>query len=69
MHHYAGNMLEVRNDKGEKLLIMSAAAKRSLKQEQIGLLEQDAKILAPSLEAIETAGGGSARCMVAEVFE
>lgn len=69
MHHYAGNMLEVRNNKGEKLLIMSATAKRSLKQEQIGLLEQDVKILAPSLEAIETAGGGSARCMVAEVFE
>ena len=68
MHHYAGNMLEVRNDKGEKLLIMSATAKRSLKQEQIELLEQDVKILAPSLEAIETAGGGSARCMVAEVF-
>ena len=69
MHHFAGNMLEVRNDKGQKLLIMSAAAKRSLTEEQITLLEQDVKILAPSLEAIETAGGGSARCMVAEMFD
>ena len=67
MHHFAGNMLEVRNEKGQKLLIMSAAAKRSLTEAQIALLEQDVKILAPSLEAIETAGGGSARCMIAEM--
>ena len=68
MHHFAGNMLEVRNDKGQKLLIMSATAKHSLTKEQIALLEKDVKILAPSLDAIETAGGGSARCMIAEVF-
>lgn len=68
MHHFAGNMLEVRNDKGQKLLIMSAAARHSLTKEQIILLEEDVKILAPSLNAIETAGGGSARCMIAEMF-
>ena len=69
MHNFAGNMLEVRNDKGQKLLIMSAAAKRSLTEMQIALLEQDVKILAPSLDAIETVGGGSARCMIAEIFD
>ena len=68
IHHFAGNMLEVRNDKEQKLLIMSATAKHSLTKEQIALLEKDVKILAPSLDAIETAGGGSARCMIAEVF-
>ena len=67
MHHFAGNMLEVQNAKGQKLLIMSTAAKHSLTKAQIALLEQDVKILAPSLEAIETAGGGSARCMIAEM--
>lgn len=68
MHQFAGNMLEVRNDKGEKLLIMSASARRSLTAHQIALLEEDVRILSPSLDAIETAGGGSARCMIAEVF-
>lgn len=51
-----------------KLLIMSATAKRSLTEEQIALLEEDVTILAPELTAIETAGGGSARCMLAELY-
>lgn len=69
MHQFAGNMLELRNNKGEKLLITSQTALHSLTAAQIALLEQDVRIVAPSIEAIETAGGGSARCMIAELFE
>lgn len=69
MHLFAGNMLEVQNDKGQKLLIMSATARRSLTPQQIALLKQDVDFLAPSLDAIETVGGGSARCMIAEIFK
>ena len=69
MHQFAGNMLELHNNKGEKLLIMSQTALHSLTAAQTALLEQDVRIVAPSIEAIETAGGGSARCMIAELFE
>jgi len=68
MHQFAGNMLEVSNDKGERLLVMSSTAKASLTAEQIDLMEKDIRIIAPSIPAIETAGGGSARCMIAEIF-
>lgn len=73
MHQFAGNMLELQaaapaNPAGRKLLIMSATAKRSLTPEQIALLEEDVKIVAPELTSIETAGGGSARCMIAELY-
>lgn len=68
MHQFAGNMLELRNDRGEKLLVMSATARRSLTSEQVQALEQDVRIVAPDISAIETAGGGSARCMIAEII-
>ncbi|MBQ8050430.1 MAG: amidinotransferase [Bacteroidaceae bacterium] len=68
MHHFAGNMLEVRNTAGQPLLIMSQAAHQSLAPEQLRLLERETRILAPHLSAIETAGGGSARCMLAEIY-
>ncbi len=68
MNHFAGNMLELHNIKGEKLLVMSQTAKRSLTEEQISLLEQDVRIIAPDIHTIETVGGGSARCMIAEMF-
>ena len=67
MHQFAGNMLELHAG-SRKFLIMSATAKRSLTEEQIALLEEDVTILAPELTAIETAGGGSARCMLAELY-
>ena len=68
MHHFAGNMLEVKNDRNEKFLVMSATARKSLTPRQIQILEQDVKILAPDIHTIETAGGGSARCMLAEIY-
>lgn len=68
MHHFAGNMLEVHNADGHPLLVMSHAAYQSLTSAQLSQLEHETRILAPRLSSIETAGGGSARCMLAELF-
>lgn len=68
MEEFAGNMLEVRGKEGQPLLVMSARAKRALTNEQVSKLEKYCKIIAPELETIENNGGGSARCMMAEIF-
>jgi hypothetical protein len=68
MNGFAGNMLQVQNAKGEKLLVMSSQAYTSLTREQIKKLESFNSILHSDLTTIETNGGGSARCMMAEVF-
>ena len=68
MHHFAGNMLELHNTQGEHLLVMSQTALASLMPEQVALLQEDVRIVAPDIAAIEKAGGGSARCMIAELF-
>ncbi|RWZ90855.1 MAG: amidinotransferase [Hydrotalea sp. AMD] len=68
MEHFAGNMLQVQNNRGEKLLIMSTQAYESLTADQIKILENYNRIIHSSLNTIETNGGGSARCMLAEVF-
>lgn len=68
MYQFAGNMLELRNDRGDKLLIMSQTARRSLTTEQIRMIERDVRIVSPDINTIETTGGGSARCMIAELF-
>ena len=66
--NFAGNMLQLRG-KGEKLyLIMSQAAYDCLSPSQIKTLEKHCPILSSSLSIIEACGGGSARCMMAEVF-
>lgn len=68
MGQFAGNMLEVLSVSGESLLIMSQTAKESLDAKQLKKLEGYCKIVAPNLSTIETNGGGSARCMIAELF-
>lgn len=68
MKHFAGNMLQVTNKKGKAFLLMSARAYESLSLQQRKKLEQYNHILPVPLDTIETNGGGSARCMVAEVF-
>lgn len=65
---FAGNMLEVTNASGEHLLVMSSTAYKSLTAEQITKIEKHARILHTNLHTIETNGGGSARCMMAELF-
>ena len=67
MHEFAGNMLQVQGT-DDKFLVMSARAHKSLNQEQIEKIEKHCKILSSDLQVIETCGGGSARCMMAEVF-
>lgn len=68
MKNYAGNMLELKNDKNEKLLVMSTTAKNSLSPNQIKTLEEDVRIISPEISVIEKTGGGSARCMLAEIY-
>lgn len=68
MNSFAGNMLQVRNIEAELLLIMSSQAYRSLTNEQLKRLSKYNRILHADLKTIETAGGGSARCMMAEIF-
>ncbi len=68
MHQFAGNMLQLRGHNDQRYLIMSAAAHSSLNPTQIAKIEKHCPILSSSLETIETCGGGSARCMMAEVF-
>ena len=66
--NFAGNMLQVKSVNDEHYLIMSQAAYDSLTEAQISTLEKHNKILSSSLNTIETCGGGSARCMMAEIF-
>ena len=68
VNSFAGNMLEVRGTNDKRYLVMSAAAHQCLTAKQIEQLEKHAEILSSSLDTIEACGGGSARCMMAEVF-
>jgi len=68
MNRFAGNMLQVENKSGEKILVMSSQAYQALSSEQIKQLENYNRILHADLTTIETNGGGSARCMMAEIF-
>ncbi|GAA4317303.1 arginine deiminase-related protein [Pontixanthobacter gangjinensis] len=67
MHEFAGNMLQVQG-KDKKYLVMSARAHRCLTDEQKAQIEKHCEILSSEIKTIETCGGGSARCMMAEVF-
>ena len=68
MQNYACNILQVRNSDGESFLVMSETAKDSLDAGQLAALEEKGMILAARIPHIEGAGGGSARCMMAEVI-
>lgn len=68
MNHFAGNMLQLQNKKGEKILVMSEQAFNALTYEEISRLEKFNRIVYSSLDTIEMNGGGSARCMIAELF-
>lgn len=66
--NFAGNMLQVCNQNKEKFMIMSNAAYQSLTEKQLGMIEKHNEIISSSLDTVEACGGGSARCMMAEVF-
>lgn len=68
MNQFAGNMLQVQNNAGNKYLVMSSQAYNSLTETQIKAIEAFNPILHSGIKTIEANGGGSARCMMAEVF-
>ncbi|WP_310556461.1 citrulline utilization hydrolase CtlX [Flavobacterium sp.] len=68
VNNFAGNMLEVNGTDDRRYLIMSKSAHQSLTKKQIAQLEEHVTILSSSLDTIEACGGGSARCMMAEIF-
>ncbi|MDT0675690.1 citrulline utilization hydrolase CtlX [Autumnicola musiva] len=68
MHEFAGNMLQVQGDFNKKYLVMSARAHAGLNESQISKIQKHCEILSSELHMIETCGGGSARCMMAEIF-
>ena len=65
---FAGNMLQVKGANEQRFLVMSSSAYHSLRKEQLQKIEKYNPIIHSSLETIETCGGGSARCMMAEIF-
>ena len=65
---FAGNMLQVKNDQEDTFLVMSQQAYESLRPDQIRKIERHTNILFAPIDTIEKYGGGSVRCMMAEVF-
>ena len=68
MNSFLGNVLELQNSNKESLLIMSSSAFNSLTSNQIKTITRYMKIIHSPLNVIESFGGGSARCMIAEIF-
>ncbi|MDH4403066.1 MAG: arginine deiminase-related protein [Flavobacterium sp.] len=68
VNNFAGNLLEVKGTNDRRYLVMSSAAYKSLTKKQIAQLEEHVTILSSNLDTIEACGGGSARCMMAEIF-
>ncbi len=68
LNHFAGNMIQVMGKADKRFLVMSEAAYRSLTKAQLATIKKYGEILYSPLNTIELCGGGSARCMMAEVF-
>lgn len=68
LNNFAGNMLQVKGADDKSYLVMSDAARQVLTKDQIAKIEKHTEILSANLDTIEACGGGSARCMMAEVF-
>ena len=68
MNRFAGNMMELRNAKGESVLVMSQGAYDSLTSPQIQAIEKYSTIVSSPIDTIEKYGGGSVRCMMAGIY-
>lgn len=68
MRNFAGNMLCLKNQQGQNILVLSATAYGTLYDWQIEELNKYAELLPLNIPTIETIGGGSAKCMIAELF-
>lgn len=67
MEAFAGNMLELRTESGERLIAMSEQARTSLTDDQLAVIEANASIISAPIDRIESSSGGSVRCMLAEI--
>jgi hypothetical protein len=67
LESFAGNMLELRSDSGERVVAMSRQAYDSLRGDQVAMLEANGRIVASAIDTIEMSAGGSVRCMLAEI--
>jgi len=68
MENFAGNMLEVCSKNDQKYVVMSTTAFACLNDEQKTIFKKYVEIIIPNIPTIEQAGGGSVRCMMAEIF-
>ena len=69
VNDFAGNMIQLKNKDGQKILVMSKRSYNCLETEKIKMLEKhNSRIVTANIGTIETIGGGSARCMIAEIF-
>jgi hypothetical protein len=68
MSNFAGNMLELKNKNNQSLLALSQSAFLSLTTTQKTAIEKYTELVPLTIKTIETIGGGSARCMIAEIF-
>jgi len=67
MDAFAGNMLELRSESGERVIAMSEQARNSLDETQLQIIGANARIISAPIESIESSAGGSVRCMLAEI--
>jgi len=67
MDSFAGNMLELRNASGDRVIAMSAQALQSLDESQLAAIEASATVVSAPIDGIESSAGGSVRCMLAEI--
>jgi hypothetical protein len=67
LHAFAGNMLELRNRDGERIMAMSQQAYDSLDEAQLAMLSAQATIVSTPIGSIEASAGGGVRCMLAEI--
>jgi len=65
---FSGNMLQLKDTNGDAILVMSDSAHTALTKQQVDKIQKHCKILSNPIPTIETCGGGSVRCMIAEVF-
>ncbi len=68
MHAFCGNCLQLKNSDGDKFIVMSSQAYQSFTEKQKSRMIRHSTIIYSGLSTIETLGGGSARCMIAEIF-
>lgn len=68
LHLFAGNMLQVMNERGELITVISSTAFDSLTDDQLSILLDHTRLLKVEIPVIERTGGGSVRCMMAEIF-